>query len=78
MLSRQIGSTNTCGAISTRPCTGRPEAAAWTSAIEAPSEWPINSGRAMPSRSSRTGSTSSASSCMKRGVLGAMRPSDWP
>ena len=76
MLSAQIGSTNTCGAIATTLCTGRPDAPAWINAIEAPSECPISIGRSMPSSSSSAGSTSSASSCMKRDVRAASNPSD--
>ena len=49
MLSTQTCSTNTCGAISASPLTGRSPAAAWMMAIEAPSEWPTSSGLSMPS-----------------------------
>ncbi len=40
------------------------------SAIEPPSLWPTSTGSAMPCAESNAGSTSSASSCMKRGVRG--------
>ena len=51
------------GARRTSPATAW-LAPAYSRAIEAPSLWPISTGRTIPSRSSNSGSTASASWCM--------------
>ena len=60
--AQATSSTQTCGAMATQALTGC--RLACSSAMVAPSEWPISTGRSMPRPCSRRGSTWWASMCM--------------